>query len=170
MGEAAPTGWLGVGRPYGPPVPWPRAKHRALPAPGRGFGSPTPRGVRRTVFGALDAGPGPRSGPAGSGWGTLLVRARKDDPAGRACFAKNSILAISLREAAGVWISLGAFESTPRPPDGLLRCSPVAWESARVISTTPFRRVPWPSPWLAFARHAAIAPCDRPPSTARDPF
>ena len=23
MGEAASTGWLGVGRPVGPPVPWP---------------------------------------------------------------------------------------------------------------------------------------------------
>ena len=83
---------------------------------------------------------------------------------------KTGIQLISLREAAGVWISLGAFESTPRPPDGLLRCSPVAWESARVSSTTPLRRVPWPSSWLAFARHAAIAPSDRPPSTARDPF
>ena len=75
MVEAAPTGWLGVGRPVGPPVPWPRAMHRALPAPGRGFGSPTPRGVPSTVFGALDAGAAPRLGPAGSGWGTLLVRA-----------------------------------------------------------------------------------------------
>ena len=170
MGEAAPTGWLGVGRPVGPPVPWPRAMHRALPAPGRVSSSPTSRGVRRTFVGSLDAGTVPRSGPAGSGWRTPLVRARTDDPAGRACFAKNSILAISLREAAGVWISLGAFESTPRPPDGLLRCSEVVTESARVISTTPLRRVPWPSVWLAFARHAAIAPCDRPPSTARDPF
>ena len=79
-------------------------------------------------------------------------------------------LAISLHDPAGVWISLGAFESTPRPPDGLLRCSPVACESARVISTTPRRRVPWPSPWLAFARRAAIAPCDRPSSTDGDLF
>ena len=46
-----------------------------MPAPGRGFGSPTPRGVPRTVFGALDAGGPPGLGPAGSGWGTLLVRA-----------------------------------------------------------------------------------------------
>ena len=81
MGEAAPTGWLGVGRPYGPPVPWPRAKHRALPAPGRGFGSPTPRGVPSTVFGALDAGAAPRSAPAGSGWGALFVSEDRRDPA-----------------------------------------------------------------------------------------
>ena len=154
MGEAAPTGWLGVGRPVGPPVPCPRAKHRALPAPGRGFGSPTSRGVPSTVFGSLDAGAAPRFGPAGSGWGTPLVRARTDDPAGRACFAKNSILAISLREAAGVWISLDAFEPTPRPPDGISRCSPVAWESAYVSSTTPLRRVPWPCLVLVFARRS----------------
>ena len=75
MGEAAPTGWLGVGRPVGPPVPWPRAMHRALPAPGRVSSSPTSRGVPSAVVGALDAGGVPGSGPAGSGWGTLLVRA-----------------------------------------------------------------------------------------------
>ena len=34
MGEAAPTGWSGVGLPVGPPVPWPRDMHRALPALG----------------------------------------------------------------------------------------------------------------------------------------
>ena len=67
MGEAAPTGWLGVGRPVGPPVPWPRDMHRALPAPGRVSSSPTSRGVPSTVFGALDAGGVPGSGPAGSG-------------------------------------------------------------------------------------------------------
>ena len=170
MGEAAPTGWLGVGRPVGPPVPWPRDMQRALPAPGRVSRSPTSRGVPRAKPGGIDAGPGPGSGPAFFAEGTPLVRARTDDPAEKASCPKTAHLSISLREAAGVCISLDAFEPTPRPPDGLLRCSWLAWESARVSSTTPLRRVPWPSLWLAFARHAAIAPCDRPPSTARDPF
>ena len=80
MGEAAPapgphTCWLGVGRPVGPPVPWPRDMHRALPAPGRGFGSPTSRGVLSTFFGALDRAPGARSGPAGRGRCTTFFRA-----------------------------------------------------------------------------------------------
>ena len=61
MVEAAPTGWLGVGRPVGPPEPWPRAMHRALPAPGRVSSSPTSRGVPSTVVGALDRAAAARS-------------------------------------------------------------------------------------------------------------
>ena len=118
MGEAAPTGWLGVGRPVGPPVPWPRDMHRALPAPGRGFGSPTPRGVPSTVFGALDAGAAPRSDPAGRGPGITFFRR------GRAFFSPKAYapniahLAISLREVPSVSMSQGAFLPTHRRPEG----------------------------------------------------
>jgi len=75
MVEAAPTGWLGVGRPVGPPVPWPRDMHRALPAPGRVSSSPTSRGVRRPKLGGIDAGGPPGSGPALQRKRTPLVRA-----------------------------------------------------------------------------------------------
>ena len=68
MGEAAPTGWLGVGRPVGPPVPWPRDMRRALPAPCRVSSSPASWVLPSTVVGALDAGTVPRSGPARSGF------------------------------------------------------------------------------------------------------
>ena len=63
MVEAAPTGWLGVGRPVGPPVPWPRDMRRALPAPCRVSSSSTSRGVRRPKPGGIDAGPDPGSDP-----------------------------------------------------------------------------------------------------------
>ena len=75
MVEAAPTGWLGVGRPVGPPVPWPRAMHRALPAPGRVSSSLTSRGVRRPKLGGIDAGTVPGSGPTLQRKRTPLVRA-----------------------------------------------------------------------------------------------
>ena len=170
MGEAAPTGWLGVGRPVGPPVPWPRDMHRALPAPGRVSSSPASRVLPSTVVGALGAGAAPRSGPAGRGPGNIFFRRGRAFFSEKHCAPNIAHLAISLREAAGVWISLDAFEPTPRPLDGISRCSPVAWESAYVSSTTPLRRVPWPCLMLVFAPRAAISPSHTPPSTAGGHF
>ena len=118
MGEAAPTGWLGVGRPVGPPVPWPRDMHRALPAPGRVSSSSTSRVVQSTVVGALDAAPGARSSPAGRGQCTTFFRR------GRAFFSPKAYapniahLAISLREVPSVSMSQGAFLPTHRRPEG----------------------------------------------------
>ena len=170
MGGGAPTGWLGVGRPVGPPVPWPRDMHRALPAPGRVSSSSTSRVLPSTVVGALGAGTVPRSGPAGRGPGTTFFSTRTSILLSEAYAPNIAHLAISLREAAGVWISLDAFEPTPRPLDGISRCSPVAWESAYVSSTTPLRRVPWPCLMLVFAPRAAISPSHTPPSTAGGHF
>ena len=86
MGEAAPTGWLGVGRPVGPPVPWPRDMHRALPAPGRVSSSSTSRVLPSTAVGALDAAPGARSSPADSGPGNIFFRQ------GRAFFSPKGVV------------------------------------------------------------------------------
>ena len=118
MGEAAPTGWLGVGRPVGPPVPWPRDMHRALPAPGRVSSSPTSRVLPSTVVGALDAGTVPGFGPNRRGRGNIFFRR------GRAFFSPKAYapniahLAISLREVPSVSISQGAFVPTHRRPEG----------------------------------------------------
>ena len=90
MGEAAPTGWLGVGRPVGLLVPWPRDMHRALPAPGRVSSSPTSRVVPSTVVGALGAGTVPRSGPAGRGPGTTFFSTRTSILLGEALCSKYS--------------------------------------------------------------------------------
>ena len=118
MGEAAPTGWLGVGRPVGPPVPWPRDMHRALPAPGRGFGPSTPRGVRSMVLVPLDAEAAPHFGHAKRGWRTPLFSARRRAFASEAQSSKNSILLISPLEVPSVSISQGAFVLTHRRPEG----------------------------------------------------
>ena len=118
MVEAAPTGWLGVGRPVGPPVPWPRAMHRALPAAGRVSTSSTSRVLQSTVVGALDAGTVPRSDPAGRGQCNIFFRR------GRAFFSPKAYapniahLAISLREVPSVSMSQGAFVPTHRRPEG----------------------------------------------------
>ena len=118
MGGGAPTGWLGVGRPVGPPVPWPRDMHRALPAPGRVSSSPASRVVPSTVVGALGAGAAPRSGPADSGPGNIFFRR------GRAFFSPKAYapniahLAMSLREVPSVSMSQGAFVLTHRRPEG----------------------------------------------------
>ena len=90
MGGGAPTGWLGVGRPVGPPVPWPRDMHRALPAPGRVSSSPASRVVPSTVVGALGAGTVPRSGPAGRGPGTTFFSTRTSILLGEALCSKYS--------------------------------------------------------------------------------
>ena len=171
MGEAAPTGWLGVGWPVGPPVPWPRAMHRARCPPRAVFL------VRRLpgwcpvpLLARWARGLPPVRAPPVAARATFFFRRGRAFFSEKHCAPNIAHLAISLREAAGVWISLDAFEPTPRPLDGISRCSPVAWESAYVSSTTPLRRVPWPCLMLVFAPRAAISPSHTPPSTAGGHF
>ena len=125
MVEAAPTGWLGVGRPIRPPVPWPPDMRRALPAPGRVSSSPTSRGAPSTVFGSLDAGAAPRFGPAGSGWRTPLVRARTDDPAGRAFSPKIAFLQYRSARPPGSGSRSAPSSRLPGHPTAF--CAAVRW-------------------------------------------
>ena len=118
MGGAACAAWLGGRQPRWPVAGWARDMHRALPAPGPGFGGSSCSLVPSTVLVPLDAAAAAHFGRAKRGRGTTLFSARRRAFASEAQSSKNSILLISPLEVPSVSISQGAFVPTHRRPEG----------------------------------------------------